>query len=159
MYRPIICTNLRNSIKMFDAQIKFIESFESNLLSEFERTVMDFDFVLKDYIVNKQLFREGIDGDGKKLAGYKRTTIKYKIAKGDPTDRTTLRDSGEFYAYIQIEAFSSYFTISSNVGYDNFIIKRYGRNILKITSENINDFMFTYFLPKLKNYANNSIAK
>lgn len=144
---------------MFDTQLQFIDQFESNLYREFEKTIRDYDFVMKDYIINKQLFREGIDGNEKKLPGYTRTTIRLKIAKGDPADRTTLRDEGEFYAHIQIDAFSDRFEVSSNVPYDEFIIKRYGRDILKITHENMLDFMLTYFLPNLKNYANNIIAK
>jgi len=143
---------------MFKEQLQFLDEFEANLYKQFEKAVIDYDFVMKDYIINKQLFREGIDGDGVKLPGYKRTTIRLKIAKGDPADRTTLRDSGQFYAHIQIDAFSDRFEVSSNIPYDEFILKRYGRDILKITNENMNDFMTTYFLPNLKNYVNNIFA-
>jgi hypothetical protein len=144
---------------MFEKQLKYIDELERNVDNTFEKTIIDYGFVLKDYIINKQLFREGIDGNGKKLAGYTRTTIRMKIAKGDPTDRTTLRDRGEFYAHIEINAFSDRFEVTSNVPYDQYIFKRYGRDILKITKENMMDFMFTYFLPNLKNHANNIIAK
>jgi hypothetical protein len=137
-------------MSIFEKQIKFIEDFESTIFRTFEQTVQEFDFVLKDYVINKQLFRQGIDGDGKKLPGYKRTTIRAKLRKGDPIDRTTLRNEGEFYSHIQIDAFSDHFEITSNVEHDKFIIKRYGRNVLKITEDNFQEFMRNFYLPNLK---------
>jgi hypothetical protein len=144
---------------VFDRQINFINEFESQLFKELEIAIRSFDFVLKDYIVNKQLFREGIDGKGEKLPGYKRTTIRLKIAKGDPADRTTLRDEGDFHSQIQIDAFNDRFEVSSNVNYDKFILKRYGKDVLRITDENFREFMKNYYLPKLKEYVNNKFAK
>lgn len=144
---------------MFDAQLQFIDQFENNLFKEFEKAVNEFDFVMKDYIVNKQLFRRGIDGNEKRLTGYVRTTIRIKRAKGDPTDRTTLRDSGDFYAHIEVTGTPQYFVISSDVPYDENIIRRYGKDVLKISNENMYDFMTNYFLPNLKQYANNILTK
>jgi len=89
---------------LFEKQIKFIDELEQQLFIQLELTIRSFDFVLKDYVINKQLFREGVDGNNIKLPGYRRTTIRLKIAKGDPVDRTTLRDDGEFYSHIQIDA-------------------------------------------------------
>ena len=128
-------------------------------MEQLEQTINAFDFVLKDYVINKQLFREGIDGDGERLEGYKRTTIRLKIRKGDPADRTTLRDEGDFHASIQIDAFSDRFEVSSGVGYDKYILKRYGRNVLKITNENFREFMENYFIPNLKQIINGRFAK
>jgi hypothetical protein len=105
---------------MFGAQKKFIDDLQFQLMKELEMTIRAFDFVLKDYIINKQLFTQGIDGDGIKLPGYKRTTIRIKIAKGDPVDRTTLRDKGEFYAHIRIDAFSDRFEVGSDVSRNSF---------------------------------------
>jgi hypothetical protein len=144
---------------MFGAQKKFIDDLQFQLMKELEMTIRAFDFVLKDYIINKQLFTQGIDGDGIKLPGYKRTTIRIKIAKGDPVDRTTLRDKGEFYAHIRIDAFSDRFEVGSDVSHDKFIFKRYGLNVLKITNENIREFMNVYFLPNLKEYVSKQITR
>lgn len=144
---------------LFSKQIKFIDGLESNMFSQLESTIRSFDFVLKDYVINKQLFREGVDGNNVKLPGYRRTTIRLKIAKGDPVDRTTLRDDGEFYSHIQVDAFSDRFEISSNVSYDVHIIKRYGINVLKISDENLKQFIQTYFIPNFKNYVKNNFTR
>lgn len=144
---------------LFEKQIKFIDEVESQLFKQLETTIRSFDFVLKDYVINKQLFREGVDGNNVKLPGYRRTTIRLKIAKGDPVDRTTLRDSGEFYSHIQVDAFSDRFEVSSNVSHDVHIIKRYGKDVLKISNENIQEFMQTYFIPNFRNYVKNNFTK
>lgn len=144
---------------IFKKQKQFIEAFPLTIAIQMEATINSFGFVLKDYVINKQLFREGIDGDGERLEGYKRTTIRLKIRKGDPADRTTLRDEGDFYESIQIDAFSDRFEISSGVNYDKYILKRYGRNVLKITNENFREFMENYFINNLKQKINVRFAK
>lgn len=140
---------------LFSKQIQFIDNFEKMIFEVLQKSINDNDFVIKDYIINKQLFREGIDGNKIKLEGYTRTTIKLKRGKGDPIDRTTLRDSGEFYSHIQVDAFADRFEISSNVEHDKFIIQKYGIDVLKVTQENITEFMYKYFIPNLKNHVNN----
>lgn len=155
-----ICSNIRNGlIMLFSKQIEFIDSFPNTLFKILEQTIIDNDFVIKDYIVNKQLFREGVDGNNFKLEGYKRTTIRLKISKGDPVDRTTLRDSGEFYNHIHIDAFSDRFEIVSDVEHDKFIIQKYGIDVLKVSHENIKEFMHKYFIPNLKNHVNNKTTR
>lgn len=144
---------------IFNRQKKFVDTLEMTLMTQLEKTIKDFDFVLEDYIVNKQLFREGIDGDGNKLEGYKRTTIRLKLRKGDPVDRTTLKDENEFHPSIQIDAFFDRFEVSSDVSHAKYILKRYGRNVLKITSENFKEFMENYFISNLKTNINGRFAK
>lgn len=144
---------------MFSAQLKFIDTIEESVFEVLKETITQFDFVVKDYVTNKQLFQRGIDGDGEKLAGYARTTIRLKLSKGQPVDRTTTVDEGEFHASIQIDAYSDRFEVSSDVTYDKYIIKRYGRNILKLTDENMMEFLITYFLPNLKKDVINKITK
>lgn len=137
-------------IDVFKRQKKFVADLEIEIFNELKNTINAFDFVLVDMIVNKQLFREGIDGDGNKLAGYARTTIRIKIGKGQPVDRTTTSDEGKFHASIQIKGFPDRFEVSSNVTHDKFIIKRYGKNVLKLTTKNVREFMTVYFLPNLR---------
>lgn len=135
---------------LFKKQIEFVDNFETLLFEKFREGVQSYGLVLKNYIVEKQLYDKGIDGTGKRLEGYTRTTIRYKLQKGQPADRTTLKDEGEFHASIEIKAFSDHFEVSSNVTHDKFIIKHYGRNVLKITNDNLKEFIEKFVLPKLK---------
>lgn len=144
---------------IFYKQISFLTELESRMFTELEQVINQFDFVIKDYIVNKQLFREGEDGKGKVLPGYTRTTIRYKIAKGDPADRTTLRDDGDFYSHIEVNAFPEHFEINSNVSHDVYLVKKYGQDILRVSDEHLREFLKHYYLPKLKEYATNQLTK
>lgn len=144
---------------LFKSQISYIESLEQTFYNSLQESIRKFDFVIKDYIVNKQLFRQGVDGAGKKLEGYTRTTIRMKIATGRPADRTTLYQEGDFHASVNIDAFDDRFEISSNVDYAKYLVKRYGPNILKPSSENLQDFLEKYFFPTLKTNINGQFTK
>lgn len=139
---------------LFSRQIEYIESFEDTLFSTFKATLAQFDFVVVDFIVNKQLFRLGQDSEGKRLKGYTRQTIRLKISKGDPADRTTLRDEGTFYAQMGIDTFDDRFEIFSTVDHTKYLIKRYGENAMRPSPENMKEFLKVYLVPKLKSEFN-----
>lgn len=69
------------------------------------RIVFDKDKIKEEIIylnTQKQLFEKGVNSNGEDLAqvrgrGYSPTTVALKKAKGQPTDRVTLKDTGEFY--------------------------------------------------------------
>jgi len=136
---------------LFKSQIRFVEDFERKFLLHFKETIEKNSFIIKNYVIKKQLYDKGIDGNTKRLKGYTRTTIRYKISKGQPSDRTTLKDKGDFYASITIDAYFDRFELSSNVSHTKYLIKRYGQEILKPTVENMNEFMRVHFIPSLKN--------
>lgn len=146
-------------MELFATQKQFVTDLEMNMFDQLKDAIESNDFVLREYIVERQLFEKGIDGDGKRLEGYARTTIRIKISKGQPVDRTTTRDEGNFHASIQIDAFSDRFVVSSDVEYDKYILDRYGRNILKITNENFEEFLTDFFIPNFKNYVNDKFAR
>lgn len=141
---------------IFEKQIAFVNSFEGILNDEIEKAVQSFGFVIKDYVINKQLFRAGVDGTGKKLRGYKRTTIRLKIATGQPSDRTTLRQDGSFYASIQINAYNDSFEVASNVSYDKYLLDpnesylAYGYEAITPSKENMKEFFDKYVIPSFK---------
>lgn len=143
---------------MFSKQIEFVTSFEKLIFTGMMQAVESHGLIIREYIVENQLFEEGIDGNGKRLEGYKRTTIRMKIAKGQPADRTTLRDKGLFHASIEVTATPQYFVVSSNVPYDQYLKRKYGNAILKITNENMREFMFKFFIPTLKQYVINKLT-
>lgn len=144
---------------VFARQKKFVKSLEENLFDQFRQSLVTFGFKLEDYIVEKQLFEKGIDGTGKRLPGYARTTIRIKIKKGQPVDRTTLRDENKFHPSIEVDAFEDRFEVSSNLTHAKWIIKRYGQKVLQPTNENMAEFMSLYFIPKFKDYVNNQITR
>lgn len=84
-----------------------------------------------------QLFELGEDSEGKRLWSfspsqpYSPYTIKLKEAKGQPTDRLTLRDTGKFYESFRIMVGRDEFIIDANGQKDNSnLFDEYGDNIL-----------------------------
>lgn len=150
---------------MFEVQKRFVQNLESDLFFVMRMTVEEFEAVLKDYITEKQLFDLGIDGKSKKLRAYERTTILIKASKGQPFDRTTLKDTGAFHNSIKVEAYADNMQISSDVPYDRYLIdpreskNAYGFDVLKPTDMNMRDFITRYFLPNLKKFINDRIAR
>jgi len=88
-----------------------------------------------------QLFNKGVDSDGVPLeeigGSYKYWTRQYKKEMGQPTDRVTLRDHGDFYASENAE-----FTSDGDVILTADTIKggkdlqdRWGKRIIGLTTE------------------------
>ncbi len=144
---------------LFPVQLAYIDSFEATLFQTLKASFEDFGFVITDFITNKQLFRKGIDGREKKLRGYTRTTIKIKLSKGQPADRTTLRDEGDFHASIHVDAFKDRVEIVADDPKATKLTVDYGRDILRPTNANLREFFNTYFLPQLKQRASGQFTR
>jgi len=136
---------------LFARQLEFVDSLEAKFFQTLKETIQGNSHIITDFIVEQQLFKEGVDGNGNKLKAYQRSTIRYKIRKNQPTDRTTTRDEGDFHASITIDARDDEFEVSSNVTHAKFLIKKYGPDILRPSIENMKEFFDVYYQPKLKN--------
>jgi len=145
----------------FKNLIGFVRDIEDRLIFETAEQVFNqFGFVIKDFIVNKQLFREGIDGTGERIApGYARTTIRLKISKGQPADRVTLHDSERSVDSITIEGTADSLVISSDVVYDKYIFKKYGKDVIRPTAENLIEFIEKFYIPRLKERVQNQLKQ
>lgn len=87
---------------------------------------------------NFQLFEEGIDANGRSLGVYSRRTIEIKREKGQPTNRVTLKDTGQFYMSFKFknEATEAYITANTEKD-DKDLAEVYGENILGLTDESL----------------------
>jgi len=145
---------------IFDDEIKLITSIEEEIPIVIRRTIEKFDFVLLDYITNKQLDQKGEDALGEKLKpgyslGYKRIRIK----AGLQVDHVDTHFSGKFHASLEIETRENEFVITSNVNYDQYVIGKYGIEIIKIQQQYLEDFVEKYIMPALKNMINDKFTK
>lgn len=151
---------------LFKKQIVFIDSLQESIFDTLRRSIESNDMVISEYITERQLYDKGIDGSGQPIRdretgrlGYTRTTIRIKKAKGQPTDRITLRDEKKFHPSITISAYPDRFEVSSNVSYAKYLIKRYGEDIVKPTLENMTEFFNKFFLPELKIRINDQFTR
>jgi len=102
---------------------------------------------------------QGINASGNAIEPeYKQSTINYKKRVGQPSDRVTLKDSGDFYDSIEIEARTDNFVISTQITYSIYLVTKYAE-ILGITDTNLQTFVNTYTLPIIKQSFNDIIAE
>lgn len=97
-----------------------------------------FDAIVEMVMVD-QLYTNGINGDGVKLADYEpysRFTIEIKQERGQPTDRVTLKDSGAFHHYGWVIYEDTGFRVTSIDDKTRKLVTRYGEAIFKLTTEN-----------------------
>lgn len=83
-----------------------------------------------------QLFNKGIDANGKRIKpAYAKTTISIKKRKGQPTNRVTLKDTGDFYDDTDLDAGKKDFVmINFNEKFPK-LIDKYGGAIMGLTEQ------------------------
>jgi hypothetical protein len=110
------------------------------------------------YIVNMnselQLFDQGVNSLGVNIsdyAPYAELTIAMKQMKGQPTDRVTLHDEGDFSGSFFLQVGNENFEIKAGDFKTVDLMRKYGRQILGLTNENITQLIWDYIYPELKN--------
>lgn len=118
-----------------------------------KRIIEENDAYIIDMNVEEQLYEHGINRMGVNIsdyAPYSPVTIEIKRIKGQPYDRVTLRDEGDFHSSFYIEADNQKFEIKASDDKTDFLIKKYGRQILGLTRENLAELIWEYILPDLR---------
>lgn len=117
-----------------------------NIIKENEAYIVDMNS-------EEQLYEQGVNRLGVSIADYapySPLTIAIKKSKGQPTNRVTLCDEGDFHASFYIEADNTRFEIKAHDEKTEWLIKKYGRQILGLTDEHIADLIKYYILPDIK---------
>lgn len=117
-----------------------------------QQIIWDNDAYIVDMNAEEQLFEQGINRLGVDImdyAPYRPLTIQIKEEKGQPTNRVTLRDTGDFESSFFIEANDRQFEIKASDFKTEDLIKKYGRQILGLTDENIRALIWQYIYPDL----------
>jgi hypothetical protein len=118
-----------------------------------------YDNVIKETNTQEQLFNLGQDAKSDSLGSYAESTKRIKIRKRQPIDRVTLKDTGAFYDSITVIATPNEVIIETSIEYAQWLVKRYGKDILGIQDVFLNDFYLKYIVPELDNEINKIIEK
>lgn len=113
-----------------------------------------------DANAEEQLFEQGINRLGVDIMDYRPytpLTIAIKKEKGQPTNRVTLRDEGDFHSSFYLEVGDTQFEIKAADFKTEDLIKKYGRQILGLTNENIAELIWQYVYPDLLTKAKKTI--
>jgi len=136
-----------------------VERLRTSINESIRTSVDNNKTVIKTMQTDEQMY-QGINASGNAITPfpYATSTINYKKRNGQPTDRITLKDSGDFYDSIQIEARTDNFVISTQITYSIYLVTKYAE-ILGITDTNLQTFVNTYTLPIIKQNFNDIIAE
>lgn len=145
-------TDLRKRIADFNEALTSGRLIQ-NIIWENEAYIVDMN-------AEEQLFEQGINRLGVEIsdyAPYSPVTIEIKEAKGQPTNRVTLRDEGDFEGSFFLEVGDKQFEIKASDFKTEDLIKKYGRQILGLTDENIAILIWQYIYPDLMDEAKKQI--
>ena len=138
------------------------ERLEHGLLSGciVKEIILNNDAYIIDLNAERQLYEQGVNNLGIKIsdyAPYRPLTIAIKEEKGQPTDRVTLRDEGDFQSSFYLEVNERQFEIKASDWKTEDLVKKYGRQILGLTDENIKTLIWEYIFPDLMENAKQTL--
>lgn len=145
-------TDLRNRVANFN------EALTSGRL--IQNIIWDNEAYIVDLNAEEQLYEQGINRLGVEIADYapySPVTISIKEAKGQPTNRVTLRDEGDFESSFFLEVGDKQLEIKASDFKTEDLMRKYGRQILGLTDENIAILIWQYIYPDLINEAKTQI--
>lgn len=139
-----------------------LRRFKEIIHEELEEEILENKAVIIRMITQDQLYERGINGKNVFIASYKPytpRTIQNKIRKGQPTDRVTLKDTGEFYDSFNVVYDENGFYITSDDEKAKYLVEKYGEEIFRLTNENLSTLLREYIKPiliiKLRMHLNN----
>ena len=145
------------AIRYFNTSIRNLawrlRKFDEILGKELVNEIMSHEKEIIEAVVQNQLYERGINGTGVEIMSYepyRPRTIKNKHRKGQPYNRVTLKDTGEWYNSLRLVYDVDGFFITSTDEKNTYLKKKYGPTILRLTNENLSMILNKYIRPNLK---------
>jgi hypothetical protein len=130
--------------------VKFRDGLNSQVREAFEQQKK----LIVEYNADEQMYKLGENSKGSMIRpAYKKTTIRLKKRKGQPTNRVTLRNTGKFHKTLKVVPYDDYLEISSDLEYSKYLLAKYGDDILGIQEELLKDFVKLYIVPNIEEQA------
>lgn len=140
---------------VFDRKIQPLQDFQDNAPQRILRQVEDVEPQVVAWNADEQLFAAGVRSDGSNITPpYTPFTVRLKGFKGQPTDRVTLRDTGDFHDSFRLEFQADEFSIVSGDWKEAKLKAKYGDAILGLTDENVQRLIDTIREPLLEDLKN-----
>lgn len=134
---------------IIEQKIKALQAFQNtanerviNVCKQFEPEIIDMN--TGQLQAGQNALRQPIE------PAYRPLTISIKRAKGQPTDRVTLKDTGDFYGDFFVNFGAEYLAIGSNDEKALKLERKYGKDIYGLTEEN-QDELAEMVKPELRN--------
>ena len=130
-----------------------LRKYKDILDDELRGEIMRNKEVIIKMVTEEQLYNLGIEGRGIKISSYQpyaASTVRRKYKKGQPYNRVTLKDTGEFYSSLDIQFDDSGFYITSSDEKAKALLDKYGKTIFRLTDKNLRTLLNDYIRPSLK---------
>lgn len=139
-------------MNIVEEKIQALRDFTIDINSNIRLIVESNEHILIDMNIQDQLYELGVDRNGIDIFDnipYTFITQEYKRSVGQPADRVTLRDTGDFHRSFKIQTLSDSFEIYATDIKTELLVAKYGDSIMGLTDENIALFAVDYVYPEL----------
>ena len=135
-----------------------VEELQKSVNGSIQESIDQNKQVIKELQTQEQLY-QGINSEGIDIKpAYANSTIRIKRKKGQPIDRVTLFDTGDFYNSLEVIAGKNDLMIRTIISYSVFLVNKYA-DILGLDEENWTVFLEKYTVPLIKKNFDDIIAK
>ena len=132
-------TNLIDNLKKYKDSI-------NEYMEDITRSIED---EIKEINVHQQ-YDLGQDRNGDSITPeYAESTIRYKRRKGQPTDRVTLQDTGQYHDTFKIRYEDEGFELYANDWKAGFLDKKYGKEIYGLQDEAARELADQVYQPRM----------
>ena len=132
--------------------IEALRDFQLSIPATVAACVRENEAVAIDMNAEEQLFEKGENRLGVKISDYRPyspVTVEYKRLKGQPYDRVTLRDEGDFESSFHVRVEADSVQIAASDPKTGALIRKYGPEILGLNAENLQELTAGYIQPAL----------
>lgn len=134
-----------------------LESYEEEINKYMEAATIEAADTIIDMNIG-QLYDTGENRDGQKITPeYAPATVEIKRAKGQPTNRVTLRDTFKWQASFWIQYYQDGFEIKASDWKTEQLTMKYGEEILGLQDESVKWLNENFYLPRLIRELKNKI--
>lgn len=125
---------------IFEQHIKSLRQFEQEKNKVLNEIIKDYEPEIID--MNLAQLDQGEEATGDKIEpAYRPITIELKKITGQPTDRVTLKDTGDFHNDFFLTYGRDWFNINSNDEKADKLERKYGKDIYGLSDNHIQDLI------------------
>jgi|WetSurMetagenome_2_1015567.scaffolds.fasta_scaffold35696_4 hypothetical protein len=140
-----------------DDLVTNLEDFLPNINNTIKECLEGIDYIICDLNTQDQLYNNGVNADNEVIMDYEpysEITIKIKQNLGQPTDRVTLKNEGDFYRGFTIEFSDGGFYITSLDKKAEQLALKYSTNLAKdnifgLTDNSVTKLCWDYLIDLL----------
>jgi len=124
---------IEEKIKQLESFQKDVEGITIELSKEYKAEIID---------MNTAQLEDGKEATGQSISpGYRPLTIRIKREKGQPTNKVTLKDTGEFHKQFDLVFFPTSFVIVSDDDKAQKLERKYGKDIYGLNEKNLQELI------------------